>query len=113
MRKRRRPSRSTIVLRWLAVGALALVAFLYYRPLHSYFGTKAALAQRRAEVAHLRVEHRKLERRLTESTSTGTLERRARRLGLVRPGERLFIVKGIKSWVRKHERGATTIGRNG
>jgi hypothetical protein len=29
--------------------------------------------------------------------------REARRLGYVVPGERLFIVKGIQSWRRRHE----------
>ncbi len=29
--------------------------------------------------------------------------REARRLGYVKPGERLFIVKGINAWRRAHE----------
>jgi hypothetical protein len=33
--------------------------------------------------------------------TTEQLVREARRLGLVKPGERLFIVKGIPAW-RKH-----------
>jgi cell division protein FtsB len=109
-RPRKRPPRSTIALRWAAVGALALIAFLYYRPVHSYFSTRSALAQRSAEVSRLRIEHDALARRLTESASTDALERQARRLGLVRPGERLFIVKGIKPWLRAH---ASTIRSDG
>jgi cell division protein FtsB len=101
-RPRRRPPRSKLALRWAAVGALALVAFFYYRPLHSYFSTRDALAQRSAQVAQLRREHRKLVRRLADSTSTEALERQARRLGFVKPGEQLFIVKGIRSWLRRH-----------
>jgi len=101
-RTRRKPSRSTIALRWAAVGALALVAFLYYRPLHSYFSTRDALDQRSGEVARLRTEHDALTRQLVRSTSTQALEREARQLGLVRPGERLYIVKGIKAWLRTH-----------
>jgi len=61
-RPRRRPPRSTIALRWAAVGALAIVAFLYYRPAHSYFSTRSALEQRSAEVSRLRVEHDALTR---------------------------------------------------
>jgi hypothetical protein len=41
-----------------------------------------------------------LERKLRLSTSDGALAREARRLGLVRPGERLFIVQGIDAWKR-------------
>src|SRR4029453_12058993 len=101
-RPRRRPSRSTIVRRWAAVAALAIVAFLYYRPAHSYFSTRSALEQRSAEVAQLRVERSALTRRLERSSSKQTLEREARRLGPVPPGERLYIVKGINSWLKDH-----------
>ena len=112
-RARRRPPRSKIALRWFAVVGLVLLAFLYYRPLHSYLGTRAALAERRAEVAQLRTKHRALERRLQAEVSARALEREARRLGFVRPGERLFIVKGIKPWLRKHHIGRSTIARHG
>jgi cell division protein FtsB len=109
-RKRKRPPRSTIALRWAAVAALAIVAFLYYRPAHSYFSTRSALDQRSAEVSRLRVEHDQLTHRLHRSTSTKALERAARHLGLVRPGERLYIVKGINPWLRAHEH---TLGSSG
>ena len=101
-RRKKKPPRSTIALRWAAVAALAIVAFLYYRPAHSYFSTRSALEQRSAEVSRLRVEHNQLERRLARSSSKEALERAARHLGLVRPGERLYIVKGINSWLRHH-----------
>jgi septum formation initiator len=93
--------------RWrlVLVGVLAVVAFLYYRPLRAYFDTNHALSGRRAEVRKLEAQKRLLERRLTISTSPGTLELEARRLALVKPGERLFIVKGIAAWERR--RGAT------
>jgi cell division protein FtsB len=101
-RQRKRPPRSTIALRWAAVAALAIVAFLYYRPLNSYFSTRSALEQRSAEVSFLRTEHDALKRRLARSSSKEALERAARHLGLVRPGERLYIVKGIHAWLRDH-----------
>jgi cell division protein FtsB len=100
---RRRTRRPTKLLRWLAVGGLVLIAFLYYRPLRSYFDTKAVLAQRGAEVRALQREHALLVRRLAESTSADALDRDARRLGMVKPGERLYIVKGIHTWLRRHE----------
>jgi cell division protein FtsB len=112
-RARRRPPRSKIALRWLAVVGLALLAFLYYRPLHSYVATRSALGERRTEVAALRAKHRALERRLRAAASATALEREARRLGFVRPGERLFIVKGIKPWLRKHGLQRSTIAGNG
>lgn len=78
------------------------MGFLYYRPLASYVDTRARLADRRSEVAALTVEKARLERRLERTTSAAALAREARRIGYVRPGERLFIVKGIGTWRRQH-----------
>ena len=96
----RRPSRSSLVLRWSAVAALATCAFLYYRPIMSYLETRAALNERRAEVGALRAEKRALERRVAVATSERALALEARRLGFIKPVERLFIVKGIEACVR-------------
>ena len=76
-----------------------LVALLYARPLRSYLGVKHDLATRAAQVRTLKAEKRDLQRRLVQASTPEALEREARRLGLVRPGERLFIVKGISRWV--------------
>jgi hypothetical protein len=43
-----------------------------------------------------------LARLVAASTSDAELAREARRLGLVKPGERLFIVKGIDGWQKRH-----------
>lgn len=100
-RNRSRPARSAIVRRWLAVGALLLVGLLYYRPLKAYVDARGQLAQNRAAVQKLQQEKRRLEERLGSSTSLETLAREARALGYVRPGEHLFIVKGINEWRRR------------
>lgn len=97
-------------MRWLAVGTLAVVALLYYRPLKSYVETRSSLEDRAAEVRSLRAERNELARRLAESDTPEALARRARRLGLVKAGERLFIVKGIDEWRRRN---ATSIGDGG
>ena len=90
--------------RWLALGSLVLVALLYYRPLKAYLGAHGQLAQRRMVVARLEREQTRLEYRLGSSTSVATLAREARALGYVKPGEHLFIVKGIKVWEKAHAR---------
>ena len=71
---------------------------LITRPLASYFETRSDLATMRAEVETLRIQNFGLELRLANSTSTEATRREARRIGYVRPGERLFIVKGIPGW---------------
>ena len=101
-RAKRRPARLRLsprfLLRWLALGVTVLVALLYVAPVRSYLETHGALEQRRAEVETLRRERARLERRLRASTSPEALLAEARRLGFVKEGERLFIVKGIPRW---------------
>ncbi len=104
---RLRLSRPRSLGRWLAVAALAVVGFLYYQPLTRYIETRDAVAVREAEVAALRRERAELERRLAAQTSTEALLREARRLGYVKPGERLYIVKGIPAWRLAQERDAS------
>jgi hypothetical protein len=87
--------------RLLALGGVVVVAFLYWKPLHSYLRTKHQLDTRQAEVHALRVEQTRLQKRLAAAGTDAQLIREARRIGLVKPGERLFIVKGIAYW-RKH-----------
>jgi hypothetical protein len=100
-KKGRRPARSLVVRRWLAVGALVLVALLYYRPLKLYVDARGELGQRRAVVHKLQAEKSRLEQRLRGSTSLDQLAREARALGYVLPGERLYIVTGINEWRKR------------
>jgi hypothetical protein len=85
---------------------VVVMVFLYYRPLASYVETRGQLSERRAEVVALRAENVRLERRLEISTSVVALGREARRIGYVRPDERLFIVKGISAWRKAHKAAA-------
>jgi hypothetical protein len=110
-KKGRRPARSIVLRRWLAVGALLLVALLYYRPLKAYVDARSELGHRSQIVHSLQADKARLEQRLGSSTSLATLSREARALGYVRPGEHLFIVKGIQQW-RKRER-ASMMARHG
>jgi cell division protein FtsB len=70
------------------VGDRGLLAILRAR--HEYDELAAAIARQRAENAKLRDEARRLK------DDPETIEEVARRdLGLIRPGERLFIIKDI------------------
>jgi len=94
----RRRSRLWIV----AVAGAALVAFLYYKPVRAYVSASHQLEQRRAEVKALQREKNQLEQRLALSGQGQTLLQEARRLGYVRPGEHLFVVRGVKQWLAAH-----------
>jgi cell division protein FtsB len=86
---------------------IALVAagvFFYSRPLTTWFGARSDLDARQAEIAALRQEKSELEIRLARFTSTDAMRLEARRIGFVRRGEQLFVVKGIPEWRRRHAR---------
>ena len=102
-RPRHRIPRGRLLLRWLGVGVVVFIAFLYSQPLRSYLSTRDSLAKRSAEVRSLRAQKLRLERRLSNGDTPAALMREARRLGYVKPGEHLYIVKGIASWRRTHE----------
>jgi cell division protein FtsB len=110
MAKQRRRRRQLRLNRWLALGALVLVALLYAKPVRSYLGTRNEVAQRQGEVRSLAAQKQVLLQRLAFSTSTDALAREARRLGYVHPGQHLYIVKGIPAWRQRHR---ARIGGNG
>ena len=83
---------------------LALVGFLYYRPITTYFHTRAELHRQAAEVRELRAVRRELRARFDVTTSEIMLALAARQLSYVRPGERLFVVTGVERWRRAHAR---------
>ena len=102
---RPRIGRRRLRLLW-AVAIVGISVYLYYRPISSYLETRNDLATSRGDVESLRLVKAELELRLVNSTSVDSIEREARRIGYVRPGERLFVVKGIPAW-----RKARTAGR--
>lgn len=106
-RRRRGPRRSSVAVRLVVLGVACLIGLLYLQPIRSYVKARDVLATRQAEVRALQLEQRTLRRRVAESTNGVALLREARRLGLVRPGERLFVVKGIDAWRRASGRRAT------
>lgn len=106
----RRPSRTVLVRRWVAVGVLALIGLLYYRPLKAYVDARGELSQRAAAVRQLEAEKTRLENQLGASTTLATLANEARTLGYVRPGEHLFIVKGIRQWRQLERRSLSPHG---
>lgn len=96
-RRTRQRSRTSRALRLLGAAALVAIAFAYVSPLKAYFEARQVVSARKAEVVALQREEEKLERRLAQSDTDAFVEQEARRLGLVRPGERLFIVKGLET----------------
>jgi cell division protein FtsB len=105
----RRPPLATLARRWFAVLVVVLIAYAYYHPLRSWLETRHELSSRKTEVSQLAAEKRALLERVQASATSDSLAREARRLGYIRPGEHLFIVKGIQAWKNAH----TTIDGDG
>jgi cell division protein FtsB len=88
-------------IRWDRVSRVALLVvllgmlFLYVGPARSYWSTVQEAKHRRAEVSRLKHENTKLRARRDALRNPAALEREARRLGMVRPGERSYVVKHL------------------
>ncbi len=83
------------MLRWLAVATLLAIALGYVHPLRSYLASRGQVDRDRAALAKLEQDRRSLDARLAVAKSNEFVVREARKLNLIRPGERLFIVTGL------------------
>jgi len=101
-RRARRIARPVFLLRWLAAGVLCAIAVAYVQPVRAYLGAKEEVGKRRAELGALMRRQNALQTRLALAGTDAFVEQEARRLGLVRSGERLFVVQGIEKWKRSH-----------
>jgi cell division protein FtsB len=77
---------------------LVAIAVGYVHPIRAYHEARAEVARQQSDVERLTRGNAELDRRLRRAGTASFVEREARRLGLVRPGERLFIVTGIERW---------------
>ena len=88
-------------IRWDRVGRVALllvlvgVVALYVGPSIRWVQTYREAQARQGEIRQLKSANRRLQARRRALGDPRTMEREARRLGLVKPGERPFIVKGL------------------
>jgi cell division protein FtsB len=90
-------------IRWDRVGRVALllvlagVIALYVNPLRDWWTTLGEAEVRRSEVQQLQRENDRLRARKAELRDARALEREARKLGMVKPGERAFVVGDLPS----------------
>jgi cell division protein FtsB len=87
--------------RWDRVGRVALlcvlglVLLLYVGPAHAWISTWRESHARRDQVRALQREHARLQAIHNSLKDPRTLEKQARALGMVRPGERSYVVSGL------------------
>jgi cell division protein FtsB len=80
--------------RWALIGVFAFVLLLYVGPAARWVSTYRQAKEKRAEVASLRAENRTLRSQQAALQGASSLERQARRLGMVRAGEKLYVISG-------------------
>ena len=74
---------------------LGAVLLLYIPPISSWFAQRGTAEAQRLELHQLQVEHSELETRVRDLRGPDALEREARKLGMVRAGERAFVVEDL------------------
>jgi cell division protein FtsB len=95
-----RPRRSAGI-RWDRVGRIALLATLlvivglYISPARHWLQQSRTSGEQTRELQSLRDENQALKKRVHALKDPGALEREARRLGMVRQGERPYVVQGL------------------
>ena len=81
--------------RWALISVLGFVLYLYIGPLATWVATYKEAGRKRAEVAALKAENARLRERRRELKDPAALEREERRLGMVKAGERSYIIEGL------------------
>ncbi len=88
-------------IRWDRVGRIALlcvlafIVYLYIGPARTWVATWGEAKERRAQVADLRAENAELRARQRQLRRDAQLEREARRLGMVKAGEKVYAIEGL------------------
>jgi cell division protein FtsB len=104
VRPRPRPrarSSATAGIRWDRVGRLGLlgvlfvILILYVSPVMHWIEQSRTAGHERSQVKSLQAEHDMLQARLRELHEPGAVEREARKLGMVAPGEKPYVVQGV------------------
>jgi cell division protein FtsB len=77
------------------IGVFALVLYLYIGPAARWVTTYREAKHKRADVAALQAENRSLKAKRAALKAPGSLERQARALGMVKAGEKLYVIQGL------------------
>jgi cell division protein FtsB len=81
--------------RWALIAVLGFVVYLYIGPAVNWVSTYREAARKRSEVAELKAENRQLRERRRRLRDPATIEREARRLGMVKAGEKSYVIEGL------------------
>ena len=88
-------------IRWDRVGRVALLVTLsvivlsYASPAKRWIEQSKTASEQHGQLADLEAKNRQLKRRLKRLRAPGALESEARRLGMVRAGERSYVIENL------------------
>jgi cell division protein FtsB len=88
-------------IRWDRLGRRALITtlvailLLYISPAKHWIQQSRTASAQQGELRELSDENRELRRRVRALRDPGALEREARRLGMVRQGERAYVIQNL------------------
>jgi cell division protein FtsB len=91
-------ARTRTPIQWQKVGRLALllilfvIVLLYIRPVTHWLQQRSTAEHSRQDLRDLQSEHDRLEARLKMLSGPGAIERQARKMGMVRQGERPYAI---------------------
>ena len=79
--------------RYALLGTLLVILLSYVAPLTHWIQQSRTAGAQQTELRELQTENRELRRRARRLRDPRALEREARRLGMVKQGERAFVVR--------------------
>jgi len=79
--------------RWALICVFAFVIYLYIGPARTWVTTYSEAERKRDDVASLRQQNEQLRERKQRLARTGAVELEARKLGMVKAGEKLYVVE--------------------
>src|SRR3954462_15038954 len=97
-RSRVRPAQRSNI-QWHRLGRVALlftlfvIVLLYIRPVAHWIQQRSTAAHSQADLRDLQREHDRLEARLHQLSGTGAVEHEARKMGMVRQGEKPYVIE--------------------
>jgi cell division protein FtsB len=81
--------------RYALLGTFVVILLLYISPALHWLAQSRTDGEQRQELRDLTQENRTLKRRVTELRDPRALEREARKLGLVKHGERAYVIEHL------------------
>jgi len=95
MRRRRSGIRWDRVGRFALLTTLVVILLLYLSPAKHWIQQSRTAGAQREELRALVGENKELKRRVRSLRDPGALEREARNLGMVRQGERAYVIENL------------------